>query len=87
MALPKQEWRVALDVRRVALIAVVCSVPCAVVIAQTPDTAAVKIRLKDAIGAAQRNSPQAIQAHGQIRPRLRKSAQATRRSCRTYLSE
>ena len=66
MALPKQEWRVALDVRRVALMAVVCSVPCAVVVAQTPDTAAVKIRLEDAIGAAQRNSPQAIQAHGQI---------------------
>jgi outer membrane protein len=66
VALPKQEWRVALDVRRVALMAVVCSVPCAVVVAQTPDTAAVKIRLEDAIGAAQRNSPQAIQAHGQI---------------------
>jgi outer membrane protein len=66
VALPKQDWRVALDVRRVALIAVVCSVPCAVVVAQTPDTAAVKIRLEDAIGAAQRNSPQAIQAHGQI---------------------
>jgi outer membrane protein len=66
VALPKQDWRVAVGVRRVGLMAVVCSVPCAVVVAQTPDTAAVKIRLDDAIGAAQRNSPQAIQAHGQI---------------------
>jgi outer membrane protein TolC len=33
---------------------------------QTPDTTAVKIRLTDAIGAAQRNSAQAIQAHGQL---------------------
>jgi outer membrane protein len=66
VALPKQDWRVAVGVRRVGLMAVVCSVPCAVVVAQTPDTAAVKIRLEDAIGAAQRNSPQAIQAHGQI---------------------
>lgn len=34
--------------------------------AQAPDTAARKITLADAIGAAQRNSAQAVQAHGQI---------------------
>ncbi|HEX3865911.1 MAG TPA: TolC family protein [Gemmatimonadaceae bacterium] len=34
--------------------------------AQTADTVARPIRLADAIGAAQRNSPQALQAHGQI---------------------
>jgi len=34
--------------------------------AQAPDTAARKITLADAIGAAQRNSSQAVQAHGQI---------------------
>jgi len=34
--------------------------------AQTPDTAAITIRLADAIGAARRNSAQAIQSHGQL---------------------
>ncbi|HTE47675.1 MAG TPA: TolC family protein [Gemmatimonadaceae bacterium] len=34
--------------------------------AQAPDTAAARIRLADAVGAAQRNSVQAVQAHGQI---------------------
>ncbi|HEY5060063.1 MAG TPA: TolC family protein [Gemmatimonadaceae bacterium] len=33
---------------------------------QMPDTTGVKIRLADAIGAAQRNSAQATQAHGEI---------------------
>jgi len=38
----------------------------AAALAQAPDTAARKITLADAIGAAQRNSSQAVQAHGQI---------------------
>lgn len=36
------------------------------VVAQGVDTTAVRIRLADAIGAAQRNSAQALQAHGEI---------------------
>jgi outer membrane protein len=35
-------------------------------LSQMPDTTGVKIRLADAIGAAQRNSAQATQAHGEI---------------------
>jgi len=61
----KREYRATLRALRSAA-AIACGFACRAVTAQTPDTAAVKIRLADAIGAAQRNSPQAIQAHGQI---------------------
>ena len=66
----KHDYRAALGAWRAAWI-VACTSATAgfasrAALAQVPDTAAVKIHLADAIGAAQRNSPQAIQAHGQI---------------------
>jgi outer membrane protein len=52
-------------VRAAAGVVALVSVP-GVMTAQVPDTAARKISLADAIGAAQRNSVQAVQAHSQI---------------------
>lgn len=59
------EYRAAVRTRRAALVAA-CCVAVRATKAQAPDTTAVTIRLADAIGAAQRNSAQAIQSHGQI---------------------
>ena len=59
----KHEYRAA-RVCRAALVAACCLA--GHMTAQTPDTAAITIRLADAIGAARRNSAQAIQSHGQL---------------------
>lgn len=56
--------------RAAAWIIVFAAVHAAATPAQTPDTTARKITLAEAIGAAQRNSSQAVQAHGQIQSAL-----------------